>query len=400
MTVLFAKEGETTWLSDVALSDIPGGLPAGIQVLVKSGNIGLRIDGLVGALPLGRGQTLRILPKIGNANFFAMFFRAEGALEEAERDLERLVEYATSSQQTVEGVVARSLIFSADEIQRRGPMIGRISRVVEARSAVGAIDVASTVRKLKAGAEKPVVSKSRSRSLDIAENRIITCALGRALRVLSIEDQERFGNIAHAWARTFPASNDLRADLESVERVLARNGYGGPRGYYQKAITASLIVLGVSGISLSGSNTIHGEAVLINTPDIFEKFLRNTIRKQYSNRGLMVTKTGLDSTSLYTNGSYSLEPDIMVYKNGEPALLCDAKYKTPTSADHYQMQTYLKRLGLNSGILLCPNFDGATVELREFRSPDSTVVREIYLPMQKLDLTEAYLGTLIQKFSI
>jgi 5-methylcytosine-specific restriction endonuclease McrBC regulatory subunit McrC len=79
--------------------------------------------------------------------------------------------------------------------------------------------------------------------------------------------------------------------------------------------------------------------------------------------------------------------------------MCDAKYKVPTAADHYQMQTYLKRFGLRTGILLCPNFEGERVEERVFQTPDDTSIREVYLPMEDLDITEDFLGTLVEKYS-
>tara|TARA_R110002049_G_scaffold309095_2_gene516833 strand:- start:2156 stop:3361 length:1206 start_codon:yes stop_codon:yes gene_type:complete len=399
MSVLLAKEGETTWLSGIRFEDLPYDLPPGIQILNKSGMVGLRVDGIVGALALRDGRTLRISPKIGEANFFAMFFRAEGQMDEIERELQQLVEYSTSSDRSVEAFVARSLIFSADEIMRRSPLVGRTPEVKASRSALGAIDPAATVARLKSGSDQPVISRAKTRTVNIPENRLISMALKSAIGFLAYEDQARLLGIVQRWTERFPTSSDLRQDLQKVELGLARNQYGGPRGYYQKALAASLIILGASGISVSGSNPVLGESVLINTADIYEKYLRNTIRKVYSDKGYLVTKTGIDGTSLYTNGSYALEPDIVVYKENKLVLLCDAKYKSPTSADHYQMQTYLKRFDLRSGILLCPNFGSEKVDERQFQTPEKTIVREVYLPMHDLIATEQYLSSIIQKFS-
>lgn len=399
MSILLAKEGEITWLPGIHFDDLPDGLPAGIQILSKSGILGLRVDGLVGTIPLRNGQTLRITPKIGDANFLAIFFRSEGKMDEVERDLDQLVEYSRSIQQSIESVVARSLIISASEIMRRSPMIRRVSVVQASRSAVGAIDPLATIKRLKSGSDLPVVSRTKARTVSTSENRIISMALPRALAFLKADDDIHFVKTVDRWNAIFPKSDDLVFDLEQVERGLARNRYGGPRGYYQKALVTSLIILGASGFSVSGADSVFGDSVLINTPDVYEKFLRNTMRKHYSDRGYLVTKTGISSTSLYTNGSYSLEPDIVVYKSNKLVLMCDAKYKVPTAADHYQMQTYLKRFGLRTGILLCPNFEGERVEERVFQTPDDTSIREVYLPMEDLDITEDFLGTLVEKYS-
>jgi 5-methylcytosine-specific restriction endonuclease McrBC regulatory subunit McrC len=395
MSILIAKEGEITWLASLQLDDLPNILPAGIQILNRSGEIGLRVDGLVGTIPLRNGQTLRITPKIGDANFLAMFFRAEGRMDEVERELDQFVEYSRSVEQSIESIVAHSLILSAAEIMRRSPMIRRVTQVRASRSAMGAIDPLATIQRLKSGSDMPVVSKTKARTVSTPENRIISMALPRAFGFLSNDDRSPFTNVIEHWNKLFPKSDNLLFDLEQVERGLALNRYGGPRGYYQNALVCSLIILGASGFSVSGADSVFGDSVLINTSDVYEKFLRNTMRKHFSDKGYLVTKTGISVTCLYTNGRYSLEPDIVVYKANKLVLICDAKYKAPSAADHYQMQTYLRRFGLRTGILLCPNFEGPKVEERVFEAPDGTIVREIYLPMGDLDITEEFLGTLV-----
>lgn len=400
MATLYVKEGETAWFPNLRLDDLPDNLPAGVQILSKRGYVGLRVDGLVGAIPIGESGTLRITPKIGNANFFAMFFRAEGSLSEVENEFHKLVDYSFEAERSLEKVVARSLIYSASEIMRRSPLIKRIEKFEASSAATGAIDAVSTVKRLKTGSDQPVVSKRKIRSTNIPENRLISVALQRALPLLNELEKATLSPIVSNWIKKFPTSTEVLRDLEEVERGLAKNRYGGPRGYYQTALVSALIILGTSGLSLSGSESARGDAVLLNTADVFEKYLRNTLSSHYSKRGLLVTKAGLERASLYTNGSFSLEPDIVIYKDERLVLLCDAKYKIPTAADHYQMHTYLRSFKVKSGLLLCPNFESNHVEEKVFQSPDGSSVREIYLPMGDMEMAEDCLVNLVDKYSL
>ncbi|MDA8648021.1 McrC family protein, partial [Rhodobacteraceae bacterium] len=279
-------------------------------------------------------------------------------------------------------------------------LIDRFEKFEASRAATGAIDPVSTVKRLKTGSDMPVVSKRKARSTNISENRLISVALQRALPVLSDGEQATLSPIVSKWLGKFPTSKVVWRDLEDVERGLARNRYGGPRGYYQNALVGALIILGASGLSLSGSETTTADAVLLNTADVFEKYLRNTLSNHYSKRGLLVTKAGLEKTSLYINGSFSLEPDIVIYKEERLVLLCDAKYKIPTAADHYQMHTYLRRFRVKSGLLLCPNFESNHVEENVLQSPDGACVREIYLPMGDLEMAEDCLVNLVERYSL
>ena len=65
MTVHYAHEGSLTWLDGLRPSLFPSGLPSGIQMVFREDRFGVRCDGVVGALALGDGSTLRILPKVG-----------------------------------------------------------------------------------------------------------------------------------------------------------------------------------------------------------------------------------------------------------------------------------------------------------------------------------------------
>ncbi len=392
-----AIEGGITWLPGIAPSDIPHPLPKGITVHLKEDEVGLEIQGLVGALPLRNRDTLQISPKIGQVNFFRLLFKAEGHQQNLEREFDAFVEYSIEDDENIDAIVARQQLYCAEEILKRSPQCGRFKIRHVGLYAAGQIDAVSTALNISCRKHEPVVFFAKEKTEDIPENRVITEAIARAWPLLNEPSQFELRSVYEKWMRRFPRSNDLGVDIENVEKGFARGKYGGPRDYYRKALMLAKIVLGNNGIGFNEAATVEGDAVLLNTADIFEKYLRNVISGAYSDTGFIITKGGVGVTSLYTDGSFELQPDIVISRDGHTLLIADAKYKVPTADDHYQMNTYLAVNGVSRGLLLSPLFEGNNVVIREFSTADKVVVREVYLPMTNLKITEEFLGTVIGK---
>lgn len=394
-----AKESEITWLPGLRLSDIPHPLPTGISIHVRQNEVGLEAQGLVGAIPLLNGDTLQIVPKIGRVNFLRLLFKAEGIQRDLEREYDAFVSYSIEEDENIDSIVARQLLLSAAEIINRSPKQGRIKRRRTGPFAVGQIDVVATALNIACHKDEPVTYFIREKTLDIPENRVITEAIVRAWISLEGADRDDLRWVQERWLGRFPRSGDLNEDLEYVEQGFASGRYGGARDYYRRALMLAQIVLGSNGLGFSEAATVEGDAILLNTADIFEKYLRNVISDAYSEAGYVVTKGGVGVISLYTDGSFELQPDIAISRDGRTLLIADAKYKQPTAGDHYQMYTYLTLNGVKRGLLLAPLYDGNEVIIREYATPDKTIVREAYLPMGNLSVTEAFLGTVVGLYS-
>lgn len=378
---------------------LPSPLPAGIRIHLRRDEFGLEVQGLVGAIPLLNGDTLQITPKIGNVNFFRLLFKAEGFQRELEREYEEFVSYSLDADENIDLIVARQLIISIGEILRRSPQVGRSSQHRRGVFAAGQINAVETALRISQRSPEPVVYVVKQKTVDIAENRVITEALIRSWPMLSDFDRISASSVREKWMGRFPRSRSLSNDLKDIESGFSVGRYGGARDYYRKALMLSQIILASNGLGFDDAATIQGDAVLLNTSDIFEKYLRNTLSATYLKDGYVITKGGIGTTSLYTDGSFSLEPDIVVSKESRTLLIVDAKYKSPTAGDHYQMHSYLRANGINRGLLLAPLFEGKNVIVKEFITSDRTLVCEAYLPMQDLEATEAFLSTVLQRFS-
>lgn len=391
-------EDKVTWLTGISYSDFPQPWPASISIAVRPTGIGVEPHGVVGVVPLLNGDAIQIRPKIDRVSFFRLLAVAGGHQQELEREFEEFVPYTIDEESNVDSLIARQLYISARDILRLSPQFGRSIRRRHATFAKGRINARETAYNLATRRRDPVVSSSRDRTYDIPENRVLTEALVRALPLLSSTDRESLQFIYHKWLSRFTRPVNLQADLESVAHRFARMQYGGPRDYYRKPLMLAEVILGASGIGIGQLSMIEGDAVLLNTATVFERYLRNIIARTHSAIGYGVAAGTSHTASLYTDGSRRIIPDIVVSRDERVTLIADAKYKEPTSTDHYQMYAYLHVTGASVGLLLTPALHGERVTRRKFTSPDHKTVWEIGLPLANIPTTEAFLACLAQDF--
>ena len=395
-----AIEGQVTWISGLSQSDIPFPWPPSISIRIRADALGIEPQGVVGTIPLLNGDTLQISPKIGRINFFRLFLAAGGVQHDLDREFQEFVGYSAEDEPNLDYLVARHLYAATHEILRRSPQIGREHRRHQGLFAKGRLDTRATALNVALKRQEPVVSWSRERTYDIPENRILTEAIIRAQPLLPDVDDD-ITYVYSKWLSRFPRSSNLWADLEHVSRGFAFRHYGGSRDYYRKALMLAQVILGNSGLGFGDMTELEGDAVLLNTATIYERYLRNVIARSHADSGYVVAKAGGWTTSLYTDGSREIIPDIVVSRGGSIRLLADAKYKVPDSQDHYQMYAYLHVMNVASGILLSPSFsDNENITLRQFSTTDGKVIREVYLPMMNLKATEDFLSRIVQEFGL
>ena len=393
-----AIEGQVTWLPGVSHNDIPYPWPSSISIRVRSTGLGVVPQGVVGTVPLLNGDTIQILPKIGRVSFFRLFVTAGGLQQELKREFDEFVLYSLDDESDIDSLVARHLYLAALDILRLGSQIGRVHRRREGSFAMGRIDARATAFNIAAHRREPVAFWSRERTYDIPENRILTEAITQALPLLAKPDRDAFAHVYRRWLSRFTRSRNLIADLDHVSRGFSQGQYGGARDYYRRALMLAEVVLGNFGLGVGEGATIEGDSVLLNTADVYERYLRNVIARAHAELGYIVSKGSAWTISLYTDGSRQMNPDIVVSRDDAVKFIADAKYKEPDSSDHYQMYAYLHVMGVEVGLLLAPSFAGDEVVHRRFSSADGKVIWEVYLPMSNLPATEAFLSHLARYF--
>lgn len=390
-----AIENQVTWLPQSLQESIPVSLPQSLAIHLRPDNIGIEPQGVVGSIPLLNGDTIQIVPKIGTINFFRLLLKAEGMQKDLEREFEEFVAYYLDEEHNIDSIIFRQLYLAVQEILMRGPQIGRVKKQRREEFAIGKIDTHNTIFNLAARKLNPVVCHVLDRTYNIAENRILTEALIYAWPKISSADRDDFAEIYHRWILRCPRSSNLLDDLEVVEHGFAFGLYGGVRDYYRNALMLARIVLQSYGINHQGSIILQGDALLLNTADVYEKYIRSVIASAYSKFGYTVSKGTATGLSLYTDGSPQLMPDITISRHDTTLLVADAKYKSPTASDHYQINAYLQSMGISTGVLISPSFENLSVKTKERVTPHGNIVWEVYLPLHDLSSTENYLARLL-----
>ncbi|WP_018984952.1 5-methylcytosine restriction system specificity protein McrC [Salinimonas chungwhensis] len=392
-------EGKINWLPEIAIGDLPDNLPKKISIHSKKGVVGIEPQGIVGSFPVCNRNTIKIIPKVGRICFLELLIKAEGKQSALKSEFDQFVEISLSEEENFEEFVCKQFLMKLDEILRRSPLKGRLAQNIRSNFCKGKVNPLATSLNISSKRDKPVESLYKVRSLDIPENRILTEALIKSYMSLDEDTQILYEVVYKKWIKKFNRSPSIREDLFSIEQTFSSHDYGGSRGYYRKALMLAKIILGSNGLSFEGDKIVSSDALLLNSADVYESYIRNVISDAYSDKGILVKKGGVGKNHLYINGSFELVPDVYIEKNGLPLLIVDAKYKKPSSTDHYQMIIYLTTHGLKSGVLLSPNMVSDVVEIKEFKSNNGMVVREVYIPLSDLKTTESFLANLLERFS-
>lgn len=399
MALFVVKEGEPTWLPGLTLEAIPEPFPTKLRLLTRAdGSLGLLADGVVGSMALRDGSTLQILPKIGQVPFLQMLLRSLEPTDRLSSDFGDPATYGVDQETGFGWLVARTLCESADLLMRTGLSSEREAQRVWSTMVTGHLDALPTMISLARHEAKPVVSTNQVRSLDTAEHRLMRAALHNALPMLDGAERERAIATYSKWSRR-TGSGELRSeDVTRVQERIAREWYGGSRPAYRRAMVLALTVLGLMGVSLDGSADLEGDALLMNSADVFESYVRASVAAGLGPRDYVVTKGGSSISTLYLDGSFRLQPDVVVEKDGIVQMVLDAKYKNPSADDHYQMVMYLTALNVDRGVLVTPHGGESDAVVTKYQTPSGLRIYELGLPLAVLPTCEELLTAVLSDY--
>jgi len=377
-----AIEGQIFWLPGLEVSDIPDDLPSGISISVRSSEVGIMFDGIVGSLQLRNGDHIQVTPKVGDANFLHLLVFATGGLSLLKK-IVGVTSYSKDDGRGLESFVAEEFVFSVDKTIRRGLAHEREWVSEEGLIFSGRVELLMTERRIAFMHQRPVISSLKRRTLDTAENRLVALALQVAEPHLSESSLRLARQLRRKWPAKMGHSQVIHRDLKTVESRLITNNYRGVRDYYRELIGLTHIVLNIAGLGFDSDQFLRGSTYLINTATVFEEFIRKAVQMSLDGCGMTVSKGGLNPRTLYMDGSYRVQPDVVIERDRRCLGVIDAKYKMPTSSDHYQMLSYLENFGVERGALLRPSVSGDGSSYETFTTSSGKTVDVV-----AIDLTD------------
>lgn len=384
MRVFVATEGQICWLPGVDLKDIPEGLPASVSFSTRSGMVGVKFDGVVGSIGLQSGDVIQVNPKIGDINFLKLVAFTSGGDSLIDK-ISQSTRYSFEEGQQLASLVAEEFLECAQRTIRSGLQHARQWQNHAGREVRGRIDLVMTEQRIVVAHEKPVVSMVKKRTFNTPENRLVAVALVVAEALVPENRRKDVLQLRRRWPCITPSIEKIIEDLDAVERGMLQNIYRGVRDYYKELMGLSLVVLNIGGLGHSSNQFLRGRTFLVNTASVFETFVLRAVQSALSGREVVVTKGGTEFRSLYLDGTFQMEPDVVIEKFGKCVGIIDAKYKFPTSGDHYQMMSYIDNFGVNAGALFRPTYSGEVSGTERLRSVSGKEVAVIKLDLTNLD---------------
>lgn len=384
MRVFVATEGQICWLPGVELDDVPEGLPPSVSFFTRSGMVGVKFDGVVGSVGLQSGDVIQVNPKIGDVNFLKLVAFTTGGDSLIEK-ISQSTKYSFEEGQQLSSLVAEEFLDCAEGAMRFGLQHARQWQNHAGREVRGRIDLVLTEQRIVVAHDRPVVSKVRMRTFDTPENRLAAAALLVAEALVPENRRNDILRLRRRWPCTSSSIERIIADLDAVERGMLQNEYRGVRDYYRELMGLSLVVLNIGGLGHGSDQFLGGRTFLVNTANVFETFILRAVQNSLSGREAVVTKGGTEFRSLYLDGTFQMEPDVVIEKFGKCVGIIDAKYKFPTSGDHYQMMSYIENFGVNSGALFRPTFSNEMPGIERLKSVSGKEVAVLRLDLANLD---------------
>jgi 5-methylcytosine-specific restriction endonuclease McrBC regulatory subunit McrC len=139
--------------------------------------------------------------------------------------------------------------------------------------------------------------------------------------------------------------------------------------------------------------SIEGSARLlsfvINLEDVFEKYVRNTLKAFARNHypDVAVRNGNVEGRShlFYDSRAIEIKPDVIVVRDNKPRLVADIKYKPKTTeADRYQIISHAAALDASIAVSVLPATEDQTGLVRRGQVHDANGIQvfEYYMPLQ------------------
>lgn len=356
-----------------------------------SQSVALEAGAYIGALPLTTGDTLYILPRIGQQAFSRMLAVTQRLDATFQREFDDFAKLASQEGDNVSWIqlLARPFIKQLRLIEKNSLGISRVAVVERLNSARGQILTVPTTMSLLRREDAPVHCRFRARTYDSVEHRVLGTTAARLIN-LKVLDADS-SSTALRWADRFtkkPLHND---DLNDIGRALSAGHYTGSRSYYISALVMSQLILAEGGVSLDSSDSISAEALLTNIYNVFETYIRVLLRNALSPLGFVVEKWEHNVPTLFTDGTAELKPDVIISDVQGLRLLVDVKYKLDekiSSADYYQMVSYLHAFRVKKGLIVRPRAEGSEGPLVQRKMSNGNSIYELNIGLSEYKLAE------------
>ncbi|WP_411709655.1 5-methylcytosine restriction system specificity protein McrC [Corynebacterium sp. LaCa116] len=376
-------ENEASFCPGLTLEQLPDDFPSQIRIFKDSEGLTLLASNVTGTLNL-KGASVVIEPKVSSLSPVEMLLYLN--VDELEDSKDMNLGLGDSSASV--GSLERQFVDALTKMSHLPRKIDRVPVTRHRRSVAGRVDWVSTARRMYQNNSDPVVSTTMEATLSTPEN--ISLSLASRQVTASRKWSGKEAKILNSWATDYSGESLTDSQVLALRAKVRENNFGGVYDFYRPPVAIALMLLGLDGASDSAE--VEGAPGLLNSPSLYEEFVRTAVMRQAGPLALTVRKDFLAPSFLFEGGQHQLIPDITIYRGSQLCGIADAKYKAPDSSDLYQLYTYMRYAGLRRCGVLSPcvehksvvrSFDG--LEVHFFQADSSKPARIEYVVRELLD---------------
>ena len=347
----------------------------------------------VGAIPLNSGDTLSLLPRVGRQAFWRMLLVSEGLDRSIRKEFEDFVHFGYIEEGSTSwfDLLSRPYFEKLRLIEKKSLKHSKVKVRQRRNSLKGQIELIPTLINLTAQKTNPVQCLFYDTTYSIPENRVLAAAAGTLLRCNAVHKEHR--DIAIRWMQKLRNIRLQEREFQYIISGLNLKRFTGSRSYYISALLMARLILGQAGITFDENLHVDIESVLVNMPDLFEKYIRTVLQNFLHPKGYYVEKRKNQTATLFTDGTCNLVPDVIISDKHDIQLILDTKYKpseTIAAQDYYQMCAYLSGYGIKKGVLILPTLSESSYMINK----QTVLEQEIYelrVPLANWEVTEELL---------
>ncbi len=307
----------------------------------------IQTEAYVGVIPLTAEYGIQIRPKSGLKNLTYMLYRSGLLNRSLETPFEQTVPYDIPDddlESFFEGLIS-SFLEAVDGIKRWGLIRANVREEAIAYVVRGRIDYQQWIRRLPQTFGLPIPQQIFNTRIDNLPNRVLRRCLeylvASPLKYVPRDDVlarlEYFTPLAPSFVS--------QQELDELEQDLVAGRFPSSRYYYLPALNLAFLIFRGAGLGLGENQDVTFKPILINTADMFEKYIRVLFQETVHVLDARAEDGKQIPLKFYREGPQPIfiQPDILIRFGGSTVFVADVKYKfAPTPQDHYQLWAYMQ----------------------------------------------------------
>ncbi|MCC5661767.1 McrC family protein [Nostoc sp. XA010] len=360
-----------------------------LTVIYNSNGYILQVKNFTGIIPARNNYVIQIQPKVKISDITYLLLKSNLLNHSLATSYNSNVPYQIADENIgsfVESLI-KEFLRQIDRIHALGKLRKDLVTTSNSSSIKGKVDISKTIQEYSRSYGLKVSQTIVEQSFNTTENRLLAYCLRYILDLpLKFIPTKEIAKRLIYFSPLDKKGTIESSDIFEVRRALEHGKIPTQRLYYIPALNLALAILEGAGITIREREEIIFKPMIVNTADMFEKYIRNTFHSALNSTGVSVFDgRSLPAKEFYSGGSKTirLKPDIIFISGGREILILDVKYKTEVKeSDHYQMWAYLEGFDLLCSIIVSTASSSTDQMIEEYSRNNRKVI------IFKFDLTQ------------